>query len=172
MDEMEQTNKMKILKELQKNGRASASEIAKKLGLSRQTVAKIISNLEKNQEIWGYSAIFDSKLLNKKQFIFLIKLDLSADPKEFLKKAIDSNLIKQNEKKYGFKTTFFLHGNYDFMILAWAKDLIDAKKLLTTYKKIFKLFVVSVDLFEIMSSFRVNGVANPKMVEEWTNLLV
>src|SRR5512136_694653 len=110
MEEVEQTNKVKILEELQKNGRASVSEIAEKTGLSRQTVAKTISNMEKNKEIWGYTAIFDPKLLGKKQFIFLVKLDLSLNPQELLNRVTNNNLIKQNEEKYGFKTTFFLHG--------------------------------------------------------------
>ena len=172
MKEIEQTNKVKILEELQKNGRASVSEIAKKTGLSRQTIAKTISNMEKKKEIWGYTAIFDPKLLGKKQFIFLVKLDLSKNMEEFLKTVTSNNLIKQNEEKYGFKTTFFLHGNSDLMVLSWAKDLIEAKKLLNNYKQAFSIYIENIDLLEIMSAFRNNGIANPKMVEEWTNLLI
>ena len=85
MNEIEQTNKVKILEELQKNGRASVSEIADKTGLTRQTVAKIISNMEKKKEIWGYTAIFDPKLIGKKPFILLGKINLSYDAENFLK---------------------------------------------------------------------------------------
>jgi len=172
MENIEQTNKVKILEELQKNGRATASEIAKKIGISRQTVAKIINNMDKKKEIWGYTAIFDSKLINKKQFIFLVKLDLSIGIKELLERVTSNNLIKQNEEKYGFKTTFFLHGTSDLMVLTWAKDLVEAKKFLNNYKQAFKPNIINIDLLEIISTFRNNGISNPKMIEEWTNLLI
>ncbi len=94
--------------------------------------------MEKKKEIWGYTAIFDPKLLDKKQFMFLVELDLSKNVKELLKRVTSSSIIKQNEEKYGFKTTFFLHGNSDLMVLTWARDLIEAKKLLNNYKQTFK----------------------------------
>ena len=104
MDEIKQTNEVKILEELHKNGRASLSELAEKTGLSRQTVAKIISNMEKKKEIWGYSAIFDPKLVGKKPFLVLVKVDFSLNSEELLKKVTDFKLIDDHEKKYGFKT--------------------------------------------------------------------
>lgn len=174
MSEIEQTNKMKILEELHKNGRASNSEIADKLGLSRQTVAKIISNMEKNGDIWGYSAIFDPKLLGKKQYIFLVKLDLSNNAGEFLKGVTDRNLIRKHEEEYGFKTTFFLNGESDLMVLVWAKNIIEAKKLLNNYSSThnFSAYISNIILLEVLSNFRNNGIANPNMIEEWNNLLI
>jgi len=174
MNEIEKTNKMKILEELQKNGRASNSEIADKLGLSRQTVAKIISNMEKEGEIWGYTAIFDPKLLGKKQYIFLVKLNLSENAGEFLKGVTNRSLIRKHEEEYGFKTTFFLNGESDLMILVWANDIIDAKKLLNSYSNQhnFSAFIKNINLLEVLSNFRNNGIENPKIIEEWTNLLI
>jgi len=128
--------------------------------------------MEKKKEIWGYTAIFDTKLLGKKQFIFLVKLDLSLNTEELLKRVTNGNLIKQNEEKYGFKTTFFLHGSSDLMVLTWAKDLIEAKKFLNNYKQVFSNNIKNIDLLEIISTFRNNGITNPKMIEEWTNLLI
>ena len=171
MDETEQSNKVKVLEVLLKNGRASTSEIAEKLGLSRQTVGKIIDNMEKDKEIWGFTSIFDPKLLGKKQFIFLVKLDLSEDTEEFLKIVTSKDIIKQNEE-HGFKTTLFLHGSSDVMILAWAKNLIEAKKMLNKYKVIFRRYLKNVDLLEVISTFRVNGIINPDVIKEWTNLII
>jgi DNA-binding Lrp family transcriptional regulator len=172
MDKIEQTNKMKILEELQKNGRASASDIAEKTGLSRQTVAKIISNMEKNKEIWGYTAIFDPKLVDKKPFLVLGKVDFSLNSEELLKKVTSFKLIDEHEKKYGFKTSMYLNGPSDIMILLWAKDTIEAKKFINNYKKLFSENVKVVDLYEGMATFRNNGIVNPKIVEEWNNLLI
>jgi DNA-binding Lrp family transcriptional regulator len=172
MDEIEQTNKVKVLKELQKNARASTSEIAEKTGLTRQTVAKTINNMEKNKEIWGYTAIFDPKMVGKKPFLILAKVDFSINTEELLKKITSDKLINEHEKKFGFQTTMFLHGTSDIMILLWTKDVIEAKKLENSYKKILGANIKQVDLLDVMATFRNNGIPNPKMVEEWNNLLI
>lgn len=167
MDEIEHTNKIKILEELQKNGRASVSDIADKTGLTRQTVAKIISNMEKNKEIWGYSAIFDPKLIGLKPFIIQIKLDLSVNFEDFLKKATSKQRIKENEEKYLVQTSMFIHGKSDFMFLFWAKDIIEAKNMLNTYYEIYQSNVKETDLSEVIISLRNCGIANPNLVQEF-----
>jgi DNA-binding Lrp family transcriptional regulator len=172
MEEIEQTNKVKVLEELHKNGRASLSELAEKTGLSRQTVAKTINSLEKNKQIWGYTAIFDPKLIGKKPFIFLAKLDLSINSEDFLKKITSSMIQREFSEKYGFKTSMYLHGTSDIMILIWTKDIIIAKKLYNDFKSKFREYIKQVDLLDVLATFRNNGIANPKMVDEWNNLLI
>ena len=172
MNEIEQTNKIKILEELQINGRASASEIADKLGLSKQTVAKIISNMEKKKEIWGYTTIFNSKLVGKKPFILLIKTDLYKSNKDFLNKVTSLDVIKNNEELHGFNTTIFLHGLYDIMIILWAKDIIQAKKLVNSYHQFYKEYIKEIHLYDVLATIRNNRIVNPNMMEELTNLLI
>jgi DNA-binding Lrp family transcriptional regulator len=174
MDEIEQTNKVKVLKELQKNGRETLSELAEKTGLSRQTVAKTINDLEKKKQIWGYTAIFDPKLIGKKQFIFLAKIDLSINTEDLLKKITSPRETKYKEelKKFEFITTMLLHGTSDFFITIWAKDIIEAKKLMNNFKKIYGANIKEIEVLDVMATFRNNGIANPKMTEEWKNLLL
>jgi Lrp/AsnC family leucine-responsive transcriptional regulator len=172
MDEINQTNKRKILRELQKNARASLSELAKKTGLSRQTVAKTIRSMEKNNQIWGYTTIFDPKLIGKKPFILLGKLDLSIDTENFLKKVTNTKLIQENEEKIGLKASMYLHGNSDLFALLWTENIIEAKKILNFYKKALKPNIIELELLDVITTFRNNGIANPKMIEEWKNLLL
>jgi DNA-binding Lrp family transcriptional regulator len=172
MIEIEKTKKIKLLEELQKNARASFSELAEITGLTRQTVAKTINELEKKGIIWGYTAIFNPKLIGKKPFVFLFKLDISFDTEDFFKKITDIKLIKDHEEIYGVKTSMFLHGSKDILALIWTKDIIEAKKLMINYKKIFKNNIKDIELIEIITIFRDNGIANPKMIEEWKNLLI
>jgi len=172
MDEIEQTNKVKILEELQKNGRASLSEIAEKIGLSRQTVAKTINNMEKKKEIWGYTAIFDPKLLDTKPFIIIGKIDLSINPDEFLKKVTNEKRINQNEEKMGLKITMYLHGTSDILGLFWAKDIVEAKKVMNFYQLTMRPNLKEIELLDVMKTFRFAGISNPKMIEEWTNLII
>jgi DNA-binding Lrp family transcriptional regulator len=172
MEELEQNNKVKILVELQKNARASLSELSKKTGLSRQTVAKTISSMEKNKEIWGYTAIFDPKLFDKKPFILMGKVDLSVNADEFIKKVTDIKLVSQNEEKIGLKISMYVNGKSDFFSLFWAKDIIEAKKVMNFYKKGLQPNIKEIDILDVMSTFRYAGIANPKMVKEWNKLLL
>jgi DNA-binding Lrp family transcriptional regulator len=172
MDGIEQTNKVKILEELQKNARASLSELSEKTGLSRQTVAKTINDLEKKKIIWGYTAIFDPKILGRKQFVILAKADLSINPEDLFKKSTNTKAIDEVAEIYGFKTALFLHGKSDFLIEFWAKDIINAKKLMNGIKKTYGATVKEIEILEVMSTFRDNGIANPNMIDEWKNLLL
>jgi Lrp/AsnC family leucine-responsive transcriptional regulator len=171
MSDMEQTNKAKVLLELQKNGRASLSELAKKTGLSRQTIAKTIKDMEKKKQIWGYTAIFDPDLVGKKPFIFLAKLDLSVNTEDFHKKVTSSMMQREFSEKYGFTTSMFLHGTSDIMVLIWTKDIIMAKKLFNEFKKIFREFIKEVELLDVIATFRNNCIINPKAADVWNNLL-
>src|SRR5512136_2797931 len=166
MEEMEKSNIMKVLEELLKNGRASLSELAEKTGLTRQTVTKTINSLEKNKQIWGYTAIFNPELLDFKQFIFLVKLDISINTENLIKKSTDPKLLKENTEKIGFKTSMFTHGKTDVMIITWAKDIIEAKKHMNIYKNIFAPNVKDVELLEVISTFRKEGISNPNLIDE------
>lgn len=174
MEEIEQTNKVKVLEELQKNGRAALSELAEKTGLSRQTIAKTINTMEKTKQIWGYTAIFDPKLIGKKQFIFLIKADLSINTEDLLKKIKSPRETKYKQEliKFEFGTTLLLHGTSDMFISIWAKDVIEAKKLMNNFKKIYSANIKDIELLDVLATFRNNGIANPKMADEWNNLLI
>ena len=171
MSESIQTIKQKILFELKKNARISISNIADKVGVSRQTVAKIISKMEKNKEIWGYTTIFDPKLLDKKQFIFLCKVDISIDSKDLLKKMIDPKRIEENEQIFEFETSQFLNGNKDFIVTILANDIIEAKKRMNFFKNLFRKNIIDIDLLEVIAMFRQDSIPNPNMTEEWTKLL-
>jgi DNA-binding Lrp family transcriptional regulator len=172
MDEIAKNKKAIILRELQKNARTSLSELAKTTGLSRQTVAKTINDMEKKKQIWGYTAIFDPRLLGKEPFMFMAKLDLSIDTEDFLKKVTNPELIKAHEEKYGFRTSMFLHGTSDVMILIWTKDIIEAKKLMNNYKKMFAENIKEIELLDVITTFRDNGIPNPNMLDEWKNILI
>ena len=166
MAEVNQTNKMIILKELQKNARASLSELAEKTGLSRQTIAKTISNMEKKKEIWGYTAIFDPKLIDKKPFIVNFKLDFTTNLEDFFKKGGSDQRLKENEEIYGVQTSFFTHGKSDFMFIFWAKDTIEAKKMVNIYRQIYKENIKDAELTEGMVTLRNSGIINPNIKEE------
>ena len=67
-------NEKAVLCELIKNAKQSNNDIAKKIGLTRQTVHNIIKKLEKDKTIWGYTAVANPDFFDKKMFVVLLKL--------------------------------------------------------------------------------------------------
>ncbi len=52
-------DELKVLDALEQNSKKSVDQIAKRCGLSRQKVLRIIKDLEKRKVIWGYTAETD-----------------------------------------------------------------------------------------------------------------
>lgn len=64
----------KILAELEMNARIPQSELAKKVGLSKQVVKYRVEKLEKEQFIQGYNAIVDINKLGESIYVVYLKL--------------------------------------------------------------------------------------------------
>lgn len=162
MNETEQTNKIKILEELQKNGRASASVIAEKIGLSRQTVTKIIRNMEKNKEIWGYSTIFDTELKGVQKFIIFQKRSKIPFSKEDLEE-LGKTQMESMKKNLGITAicTYYLHGEYDWMTIFTAKDILQAKNFLRDISNRFP-GTVEVNISQVLFTLREQYILNPE----------
>jgi|GEM_PF-4326609 len=100
------------------------------------------------------------------------KIDLSINPEDFLKKVTNEKVINLNEEKMGLKVSLYLHGTSDFLGLFWAKDIVEAKKVMNFYLTAIRPNMKEIELFDVMKTFRFAGIANPKMVEEWTSLII
>ena len=89
---MDQTD-YKILEELQNNGRISMKDLGKKVSLTSPAVTERVKKLEDCGIISGYSAIIDSKKLNKHvQAIINVGLKVQ-DHKKFIDLAKKENAI-------------------------------------------------------------------------------
>jgi len=172
MAEIKQAKEIKILEELHENARISLSELSKKTGLARQTIAKIIKDMEKKNKIWGYTTIFDPSLIGFKPFVLLGKIDLAIDQEQFLKKATSPKFIDENLTRFGLTTSMFLHGKENLFGILWAKDIKEANKVANFYMNALKPNLKELDVLDVVSIFRFNGIANPKIIEEWTSLII
>jgi DNA-binding Lrp family transcriptional regulator len=108
----------KILIVLQKNSKDSINSIAKLYGFSRQKVQRIISQLEADHVIWGYTTITDEKKQGLLKYILLIKRSMKKISKETAEKIAvlqyDEEYVKQG---ITIESSYLIHGEYDWMIL-------------------------------------------------------
>ena len=153
-----------ILQELSRFANKSVNEIANNCGFSRQKVWRIIKNLEKNNTIWGYSAVVDERKQEKKGYIVLIKRSEQPIKKELIDKIINRELVKEtSESGIEITNSAYTNGSYDWVICFNAKDIKAAKKLVEGLRKVFKGGIMDIQLLEKMFTVEKFGIQNPNI---------
>lgn len=157
-------DEMKVLDVLEQHGNESVDKIAKRCGISRQKVWRIVKRLDEKKIIWGYAAIADEEAKDLKHFVLLMKRSMvSVDTsmqEEIVLKKLDArlpDLVKVED-------IFVTHGNYNWVVTFYAPDLITAKKTLETISnqglgKYFDEYLLLETLFPI----RKKGFKNPQI---------
>jgi len=162
-------DKNKIILELRNNSRQSPHEIAKKLGFSRQKVWKIIKELEKENIIWGYTAIVD----DRERSIYFAVSKLKAPIYDNIDKIIE-NVKKDTESKHniGLMGSFYINGIYDWLIAFTAETLLDAKKFCTHVQKEHVDYIERIELMETIFPLIKFGKINPNIekLKEFTTV--
>lgn len=106
---------LRIINELQSNGRLSNIEIAERVGLSHSACSRRITKLEKEEVILGYRAIVDRNKLGLSVRVYCgIVRDSSTSWDELAK-----NLANID----GVVSVFGISGDVDLMIEVIAKDM-------------------------------------------------
>lgn len=117
MQEIKLSSKDKdILFELSLNGRASLTELAKKVKLSKQVVSYRLAQMEKNKVIEGYHAITNAYMLGKTHYrVFLKYHNMSSEKEtEFM-----DYLSRHNKVVW----TAYFDGDLDAAFLVWAENI-------------------------------------------------
>ena len=156
----------KIIAEMQNNSGDSIENIAKKCGFSRQKIWRIKKRLEKNKTIWGYSAIVDDEKLDVKRYMMLVKLKHLPIDNEVEKNMIEGTIDKLGaEMGISVKDSFWLNGNYDYMVCFSADDLKKAKKFQEIFIRTYNRNIAELQLIENIVTIKKDGFMNPKIIE-------
>lgn len=113
-----------ILRELQKNGRATITELSARIGLSSSPVARRLQNLEKAGFITGYAALLDEEKLGFSVSVFVsVQLD----------KQVDGALATFEAAVNKFPEVvdcWLMTGNRDYMLRVATTSLTDFERFL------------------------------------------
>jgi DNA-binding Lrp family transcriptional regulator len=159
-------DEMKILAALQKYPKENIATIAKHCGFSKQKIYKTIKQMEKNHIIWGYAIVTDEQKQGLQKYVLLIKRSV----KTIDNKTIDQLISYQKNKEIeGLEITvensYFVHGEYDWILIFTAKDIRQAKKfsdiLLSAYPGMFS----NVNLIQILMTLQSQHVLNPDHIK-------
>ncbi|MDH7507570.1 MAG: Lrp/AsnC family transcriptional regulator, partial [Candidatus Thermoplasmatota archaeon] len=154
----------KIIDQLLTNANKSINEIAKSCGFSRQKVWRIIKKLEKNNTIWGYTAVIDEEKQNKKIYILLIKRSSKPLDKDLVEIIIRKDFSKK-VAKLGIKimNSMYTNGAYDWVIYFYANDIKNAKLFVEEFNKKFEDFIEETSLLEKILTIDNFGITNPEI---------
>ncbi|HIH29080.1 MAG TPA: Lrp/AsnC family transcriptional regulator [Thermoplasmata archaeon] len=156
------SDELRILTALQKNSKDSISSIAKSCGFSRQRVQRILAQLEEDRVIWGYTAITDEKKEGRLRYIILIKRSMNRVDRETSKKIAYIYFDEEYEKQgIIVEGSYYLHGEYDWMIILTAKTLRDAKKFSTVILEKYPNIIAKVILIQVLHSSKSHHIKNP-----------
>ena len=159
-----QQDEKKILKELSKNANKSINDIAKTCHFSRQKVWRVIKNLEKNNTIWGYTAVLNNEKLNRKNYMMLIKRSNEPVTQKLLKDVTSRNIADEvREKGVEIECSMYTNGNYDWVICFTSNDVKEAKWFMEYFNRLYEGFLSETNLIEVMFSAVRSGVRNPEI---------
>ena len=155
-------DEMKIIAELQKNSNEEIETIAKRVGFSKQKVRRMIKQLEERRIIWGYTAIIDPEQSNYKQFMILIKRTKKPIDKKNIDK-IDTMQLEDIALPIGviIESSFYTHGNYDWIILFTARDINQVKIFCNVLYQGFPGIIEKIDIQQILYTVRKHFIFNP-----------
>ena len=152
----------KLLSELVKNSKENIDTIAKNCGFSRQKAWRIIKQLETSHKIWGYTAIFDAETQGLQKFMLSIKRSgKTLDKKSMTEIAYDRLDKTISTLGITIESSYYLHGEYDWILIFNAKKLQDAKKFMDIILGAYPGIVQKADLSQILFIQRDHRIENP-----------
>jgi len=149
----------KILFALDQNARESYIQLAKKSGLSKDSVKYRINNYLKNSLLGGFYALIDSSKLGYYAFrvYFLFKNTTHKDEKIILE-------YLKNQKRVFY--LFRVEGNFDVGLGYFAKSLKEFSDFITQFgNKFSKVEIFKEELFVSLYHFDRNYLINKKRIQ-------
>ncbi len=156
-------DEMKVLTELQKDPNQTIKMIAKNTGFSSQKARNIIKRLEDNGTIWGNATIFDEQKTGLAHFVLLVKRN---------SKKINENTISQivtrkidnlaKEMGVTIESSFYVHGEYDWIMMFTAKDIRVADKFSNSVLALNPGILQKISILQTLIFIKKQNVLNPE----------
>jgi DNA-binding Lrp family transcriptional regulator len=147
----------KILFELVKNSHENIDTISKHCRFSRQKTWRFIKQLEAKKLIWGYTEIFDEEKIGLKHFIIMVKRT-TKKLEETTADRIISRKLEDFTTELGItiESSFYVHGEYDWITTFTAKDILQAKKLSDAFVTLHPGVIEKITILQTLMFIRNN----------------
>jgi DNA-binding Lrp family transcriptional regulator len=153
----------KILSELVKNSNQKIDTIAKHCSFSRQKVWRAIKQLEENHMIWGYTAIFNEEKIGLKHFMMMIKKSTKRLEETTADKIISRKLEDiAAELGITIESSYYVHGEYDWVITFNAEDIKHAKKFSDSLATLHPGVIEKITIMQTLMFIKKQYILNPE----------
>lgn len=155
----------KVLSILKTNGRISACALGKKLNFSRQKAWHVITDLEKNEVIWGYSVVIDENKINQNNFIVLIKRTNKLLNETLIEKICheEFNSLVEEGQDIFIESIFCVYGSFDWILIINASDIVTVKSFISNLQLNLDEYIDQVVLLESVITMKKNWIRNPEI---------
>jgi DNA-binding Lrp family transcriptional regulator len=145
-----------------KNSNENIDTIAKHCGFSRQKTWRFIKQLETKGLIWGYTAIFDEEKIGLKHFILMVKRT-TKQLEEVTANRIISRKIEDIASEIGItiESSFYVHGEYDWVITFATDDIKHAKKFSDSVIAFHPGVIEKITIMQTLMFIRKHYILNP-----------
>jgi DNA-binding Lrp family transcriptional regulator len=157
----------KVLEVLQTEAKESIDVIAKKCKFSRQKVWRIMKKLERDNVIWGYSAIADDEFSGMKHFTMLMKRTTKPVDEKMMNEIINTrldDLLPAGQIR--IETIEYVHGCTDGIFSFQADSIVTAKRFVERFNQRFKGYASELQLLETIICIRKQGIKNPRLKDQ------
>ena len=156
----------KILSELVKNSKEKIETIAKHCGFSRQKTWRFIKQLEAKGLIWGYTAIFNEEKIGLMHFMLMVKRTM----KQLEEKTVDKIVSRKLEDlvaelEVTIESSFYVHGEYDWVITFTAQDIKRAKKFSDSLIALYPGVIEKISIMQTLMFIRKQYILNPEKIK-------
>ena len=158
-------DKRSVLMELQKNSSDSVNVIAKRLGLSRQKVWRIIKDLKDSNTVWGCTAIIDDNKIGRKRFFILLKRSHKPATEEKVNIVVKRDL-REVATKLGvdLEGSYYINGIYDWLICITTDSINQVKRFCDSFITLYnEKYISDIHILEVMFPVERNGFDNPNL---------
>ncbi|MCK4590016.1 MAG: Lrp/AsnC family transcriptional regulator [Nanoarchaeota archaeon] len=139
----------KIMYQLDLNARITASQLAKKLKKSKETINFRINRLIQNKYLKGFYTVFNTSKVGWHYIKFYIKFKNITPEKE-------KELFDYVSKQLHIAYLASVEGPYDCMILVMVKSTLDMIKFQDNFMKLYGEYIQEKDLVTFLSTHRLN----------------
>lgn len=139
----------KILYHLDLNARCSASQIARKIKLPKETVNYRIKRLQRNAWIKRFYTIFNASLFGYSYYKIFLKFHrLTADAERDIIKFIQNSPSCANLR--------LMDGKYDMVFLTIHKNISDLRNFLQQFFNLFGVYVLEKNIHTVTKTYKLN----------------
>jgi DNA-binding Lrp family transcriptional regulator len=154
----------KVIEVLRTHAKDSIESIAKRCKFSSQKVWRIISKLEREKRIWGYSAVVDDEYFGLRHYYLLMSRSSVPIPKNLVEEILCTRL---DDLVPGSLITVenieYVNGPCDGVFTFFAKDITDAKRFMEHFNQRFHKYIGNLYLLESVYTLRRWGLCNPSI---------